>query len=48
MSPVMKKSGKNIQLPLLPVSESEIRLNLAEVIKYLETADTENAIKAIQ
>ena len=48
MSPVMKKSGKNIQLPLLPVSASEIRLNLAEVIKYLETADTENAIKAIQ
>lgn len=48
MSPVSKESGKNIQLQLFSVSEQEARFNLAEVIKYLETADIENAKKAVQ
>ena len=48
MSPVSKESGKNIQLQLFSVSEPEARFNLAEVIKYLETADIENAKKAVQ
>lgn len=50
MSPVFKENGKYSQLsfPLISVSEPERRLNLAEVVKYLQTADTENAIKAIQ
>lgn len=46
MSPVLKVSDG--QLSFLSVSEPERKLTLAEVIRYLETADTENAIKAIQ
>lgn len=35
------------QTPLFSVSDSERKLTMSEVIKYLETADPENAIKAI-
>ncbi|MCP4110295.1 MAG: AAA family ATPase [Desulfobacteraceae bacterium] len=48
MSPVVKDNEKYTPLSLFSVNESERRLTLAEVIKYLETADTENTIKAIQ
>ncbi len=40
--------NKKIQLPLFPISEAERKLTLAEVIDYLKTTDTENAIKALQ
>ncbi len=33
---------------IFPISEAERKLTLAEVIDYLKTTDTENAIKAIQ
>ncbi len=45
MSPVIKEN--EIQKELFPIPESERKLTLSEVIKYLQTADTENAIKAI-
>ena len=49
MSPVFKENKKQNrpQLRFFPVSEPERKLTLAEVTKYLETADTENAIKSI-
>lgn len=48
MSPVVKESEKYAQMSLFPLSESEHKLTLSEVINYLRTADPENAIKAIQ
>ena len=36
------------QLPHFPISEAERKFTLAEVIEYLKTTDTDNAIKAIQ
>ena len=49
MSPVVKTRGNATQLYLFPkdINENELKLTLSEVIKYLETADTENAVKAI-
>ncbi len=44
MSPV---STAYKQMSLYPVSDSERKLTASEVIRYLETADTENAIRAI-
>jgi hypothetical protein len=35
-------------MSLFPVSEPEHKLTLSEVKQYLETADTENAIRTIQ
>ena len=48
MSPVFKENKPNTQLVFFQVSESERKLTLREVIKYLESADTEDTIKAIQ
>lgn len=50
MSPVLKEheSVSQLSFPFISVSESERRLTLAEVTKYLHTADTENTFKAIQ
>lgn len=36
------------QLSIFPISEAERKLTLAEVIEFLKTTDTENAIKAVQ
>lgn len=47
MSPVFKENETCAQLSIFPVSEAERRLTLAEVTKYLETADTENTLKEI-
>jgi len=44
MSPV---STADQQMPIFPVSDSERKLTISEVKKYLETADTENAIRVI-
>lgn len=46
MYPVRKES--NSQLVLIPQSATEHKLTLSEAIKYLQTADVENAIRAIQ
>jgi len=48
MSPVLKEKENSVQLLLFPVSEPERKVTLAEVIDYLETADTENTIKDIR
>lgn len=48
MSPVLKESNTGTQMLLFPIPESERRLTLSEVINYLQTADPENAIRAIQ
>lgn len=49
MSPVVKKTDKEKQLLLFPnMAEEELKLTISEVIKYLETADTENAVEAIR
>ena len=48
MSPVLKEKENSVQLSLFSVSEPERRVTLAEVIDYLQTADTENTIKDIQ
>ncbi|MDM8522189.1 AAA family ATPase [Desulfococcaceae bacterium HSG8] len=48
MSPVLKQKDKSDQLSFFPVSEPERKVTLAEVIDYLETADTENTIKDIR
>jgi predicted ATPase len=47
MSPVLKEN-KPVQMSLESFPKSEIRLTLAEVKKYLETEDMENAIGAIK
>ncbi len=46
MSPVFKTLAE--QGELFPVSEQEQKLTLAEVKKYLQTADTESTIKAFE
>ena len=46
MSPVLKVDEE--QLSFFPVPEPERKLTLAEVIRYLQTADTESTIKAFQ
>ncbi len=47
MTPVLKKEVH--QQPLFSdISEPERKLTLAEVTNYLKTADTENALKAVQ
>lgn len=47
MIPVAKQDSGRLQLSLF-ISEQERKLTLFEVAKYLQTADVENAIKAIQ
>lgn len=46
MSPVLKMMEE--QLLLFPVSEAERKLTLAEVIRYLQTADPKSTIKDFQ
>lgn len=46
MSPVVKEF--HTQMPLFAISESERRLTLGEVIQYLGSADSENAIKVLE
>ncbi len=46
MSPAVKQNNK--QLSFISISDEERKITLAEVIRYLETADSENAIKAIR
>lgn len=48
MSPVIKEHERNGQLAIFSISEPERKLTLSEVEKYLQTADVENAIKAIK
>lgn len=50
MSPVLKEHDNYEQLSFrfIPVSEPERKFNLNEVVKYLQTVDPENALKAIQ
>lgn len=48
MSPVVKVREYNSQLVLFSISEPERKLTLSEAAKYLQTADVENAVKAIQ
>ena len=48
MNIVIKEKDKMRQLSLFPIPEEERRLTLSQVIKYLETADTENSIEAIR
>ncbi|MBK9091279.1 MAG: AAA family ATPase [Anaerolineae bacterium] len=45
---VSKENSEYRQMAFLPVSEVERKLTVAEAIRYLQTADPENAIKAIQ
>lgn len=47
MSPVVKEDNGRFQLSLFSTAQ-ERKLTLNEVVKYLQTADVENAIKAIQ
>jgi predicted ATPase len=42
--PVIKENNKQLALPF---TEQECKLTLREVIKYLQTGDTENAIRSI-
>lgn len=44
MSPILL----TLQEELFPISEQERRLTMAEAIRYLQTGDTENTIKAFQ
>ncbi|MCC6606782.1 MAG: AAA family ATPase [Anaerolineae bacterium] len=46
MSPVFIGDTNYQQLAIFPVSEAEHKLTLAEVVQYLRTADTENAINS--
>jgi len=48
MSPVVMEHTCNGQLSLFSLSDAERKLTLSEVVKYLQTADVENAIRAIQ
>jgi predicted ATPase len=45
--PVAKEIEKQLTLELDYISDRELKLTLIEVMKYLKTGDTENAIKAI-
>ena len=46
MSPAVKEN--NTQLMLFAISEQERKLTLTEVIEYLESPDSERAIRAMK
>ncbi len=46
MNPVIKET--DAQLSFFPISEAERKFTISEVIRYLETAESENIIEAIQ